>query len=81
MEDVDIVGISNNIEDDIDNEGESNSIEENEGIINEHETYPMPSTRVINRGHLIQIVLPIHVQGDLYMIQLLGETKIYQHYL
>lgn len=76
-----IVGISNNIEEDIDNEGEFDSIEENEGIIDEHETYTMPSTRVINRGHLLQNMLPIHVQGDFYMIQLLGETKIYQHYL
>lgn len=47
MEDVDIVGISNNVED-IDNERESNSIEEDERIIDEHETYTMPSARVIN---------------------------------
>jgi hypothetical protein len=48
MEDVDIVGISNNVEEDIDNERESNSIEEDERIIDEHETYTMPSARVIN---------------------------------
>jgi hypothetical protein len=57
------------------NEEESDSIKENEGIIDEHETHAMPSTRVINQGHLIQNVLPIHVQGDLYMIQLLGIQK------
>lgn len=75
MEDVDIVGISNNVEEDIDNERESNSIEEDERIIDEHETYTMPSARVINWGHLLQNVLLIHVQGDLYMIQLLGKQK------
>ncbi len=48
MEDVDIVGISNNVEEDIDNERESNSIKEDERIIDEHETYTMPSARVIN---------------------------------
>ncbi len=32
----------------------------------------MPPPRVINKGHLVQELLPIHAQEDPYMIQLLG---------
>lgn len=57
---------------DVDNVGEFNNIEEDEGIINEHGTHMMPLVGVMNQGHLFQEVLAIHTQEDLYMIQLLG---------
>jgi hypothetical protein len=39
------------------------------------ETHTMPPPRVINKGHLIQELMPIHTSEDPYMIQLLGRQS------
>jgi hypothetical protein len=41
-----------NVED-IDNVGKFDSVKEDKGIINKHGTHMMPSTWVINGGHLL----------------------------
>jgi hypothetical protein len=57
---------------DVDNVGEFNNVEEDEGIIDEHGTHMMQLAKVVNQGDLFQEGLPIHTQEDPYIIQLLG---------
>jgi hypothetical protein len=56
----------------VDNFGEFNNVNEDKKYILELETHTMPPIGVINKGHLVQELLPIHTQEDPYMIQLLG---------
>jgi hypothetical protein len=44
----------------IDNFGESNKIEEDKGSISEPKTHTMAPPTVINKGRLIQELLPVH---------------------
>jgi hypothetical protein len=44
----------------VDNVGESDSVEEDKRSIDRHETHEMPPTGIINRSQLLQEVLPIH---------------------
>jgi hypothetical protein len=55
----------------VDNFGKPENVEKDEKGMSEFETHTMPSIRVINKGHLVQKLLPIHAQEDPYMIQLL----------
>jgi hypothetical protein len=55
----------------VDNFGKPESVEKDEKGISEFETHVMPSIGVINKGHLVQKLLPIHTQENPYMIQLL----------
>jgi len=61
-----------NVVEEVDNFGESNNVEEDKENILKLETHTMPPPRVINKGYLVQELLPIHAQEDPYMIQLLG---------
>jgi hypothetical protein len=55
----------------VDNFGKPENVEKDEKGMSKFETGAMPSIRVINKGHLVQKLLPIHAQEDPYMIQLL----------
>jgi len=61
-----------NIVKEVDNFREFDNVEDDEGSISKPKTHMMPSARVINKGHLVQELLPIHTHEDPYMIQLLG---------
>jgi hypothetical protein len=52
----------------VDNSREYDSVEEDEGSMSKPETHTMPPPRVINKGHLVQELLPIHAQEVPYMI-------------
>jgi hypothetical protein len=52
----------------VDNFREYDSVEEDEGSISKPETHTMPPQGVINKGHLVQELLPIHAHEDPYMI-------------
>jgi hypothetical protein len=49
-----------NIVEEVDNVGESDSVEEVKRSIDHHETHEMPPAGIINRSQLLQEVLPIH---------------------
>jgi hypothetical protein len=55
----------------VDNSRKNLNVEKDEKSISKSETHTMPPVRVINIGHLVQKLLPIHAQEDPYMIQLL----------
>ncbi len=59
--------VTNTMED-VDNVRKSNNIEEDEGSRDKHEIHGMPLALVINQGHLLEEVLPIHAHEDPYMI-------------
>jgi hypothetical protein len=61
-----------NIVKEVNNSREFDNVEEDEGSISKPKTHTMPSARIINKGHLVQELLPIHAHEDPYMIQLLG---------
>jgi hypothetical protein len=61
-----------NTMEEVDNSRKFESVEKDEGSILEPETHAMPPVGVINKGHLVQELLPIHTHEDPCMIQLLG---------
>jgi hypothetical protein len=44
----------------VDNSAKSKSVEKDERSISKPKTHTMPPVRVINKGHLVQKLLPIH---------------------
>jgi len=56
-----------NTMEEVNNSRKSKSVEKDEKNILKPKTHAMPSVRVINRGHLVQKLLPIHAQDDPYV--------------
>ncbi|CAK9858872.1 unnamed protein product [Sphagnum jensenii] len=53
-----------NIVKEVDNSKKFDNVEEDKGSMSKPKTHTMPSARVINKGHLVQELLPIHAHED-----------------